>query len=245
MLFRSGAPISRQFTLLGSTVQLFERGMLRIGPEGGVAAANLLESPFLPYDSLGDIRLPGATQGLIDSAPDPAAPDFGSLSQEFVRLNAPEDFDRNRARFYTTFLSTVLFRDAFFDGRGDPNLVPGFSLEIWGLPTSPPGYQVIGTELVVGADGVLRAVDSVDSGVVLLRFQRGVMRHSTAEGSTAAVALGRYLRAVLIGQADNAELVAIASSSPLWAQYNAEAVDWVDRPDQLPDTNLVLAFEPD
>lgn len=237
-----GAPISRQFTLMGSTVQLFERGMLRVDENGGVQPVNLLEDPFLPYESLGDLRLPAVSQFLVETAPDPAS---GDLSQEFVRLNAPEDFDGSRTRFYTTFLSTVLFRDAFFDGRGDPNLVPGFDLEIWGLPTSDPGYQVIGSELVAGPDGLLRAVDVVDSSTVLLRFQRGVMRHSAADGSTASVPLGGYLRAVLTGQTDNAELVATASASPLWAQYNPGVVDWVDRPDQLPDSNLVLAFEPD
>ena len=36
-----------------------------------------------------------------------------------------------------------------------------------------------------------------------------------------------------------------AQDSPLWAQYDPESVDWVARPDDLPDTNLVLAFTPD
>jgi hypothetical protein len=98
---------------------------------------------------------------------------------------------------------------------------------------------------VAGPDGLLRAVDVVDPSTVLLRFQRGVMRHSAADGSTTSVPLGRYLWAVLTGQPDSAELAAAASDSPLWAQYNPGVVDWVDRPDQLPDSNLALAFEPD
>ena len=40
-------------------------------------------------------------------------------------------------------------------------------------------------------------------------------------------------------------LAEVASGTALWGQYNTEAVNWVDRPDQIPDSNLVLAFEPE
>ena len=40
-------------------------------------------------------------------------------------------------------------------------------------------------------------------------------------------------------------LVQAAAGSPLWGQYNPDAVGFVDRPEVLPDSNLVLAFEPD
>lgn len=245
-----GAPISRVFLLGGATVQLFERAMLRADESGTVTALNLLEEPFLAYETLGDLRLPPVEQQLIENAPDPTAPDYGDQSQEFVRLHALEEFDDKAPRFYSTFLSTVLFRDAFFDGRGDPNLVPGFNLEIWGLPTSRAAYHVIGFELVPAGEAAegeepLAAAEVADSEVVLLRFQRGVMRHDAAAGETAAAPLGRYLRAVLTGDTGLPELAEAAGSSRLWGQYNPEAVNWVDRPGDLPDTNLVLAFEPE
>src|SRR5205814_2464383 len=104
--------------------------------DGGVSSVNLLEPPFLTAEALlGDLRLPPPDPGLLGSAPDPGDAD---ASQEFVRANAPEDFGGQTTKFYSTFLGTVLFRDAFFDGNGDPNLVPGFDLESWGLPTSGP-----------------------------------------------------------------------------------------------------------
>jgi hypothetical protein len=42
------------------------------------------------------------------------------------------------------------------------------------------------------------------------------------------------------------EFAAAASASPLWAQYNSDGdpSTWLDRPDDLPDTDLTLAFEP-
>jgi hypothetical protein len=224
-----GNPISRVFTLFGVRSQLFEKGMLQVDDNGNVSVANLLEAPFLPYDSLGDLALPPVDDGLIQTAPDPSQPGFGDLSQEFVRAFAAESFENIPTRFYSTFLSTVLFRDAFFDGNGDAGLVPGFSLEIWGVPTSGPAFQAL-------------SPDEIDPLVVLQRFQRGVMRRDQRTGTTAGVPLGAYVRSIFMADALMGD---VAGDSPLWGQYNPDAVDWIDRPDEVPDTNLVLAFEPD
>lgn len=71
------------------------------------------------------------------------------------------------------------------------------------------------------------------------------MRYDATTGTSTGVPLGPYLRAIIMGQVDAPVLADAASSSPLWAQYNPDAVNWIDRPDDLPDTNLVLAFEPE
>ena len=80
-----GAPISRQFQLAGSDVQLFEKGMLALDVNGNVVSVNLLEDPLLPYDTFGDLRLPPLDDNLIASAPDPSNPD---AVQEFIASNA-------------------------------------------------------------------------------------------------------------------------------------------------------------
>ncbi len=234
-----GQPISRLFTLGGTQMQLFERGLLQVNEQGHVAVANLLEEPFLPFNAYGDFWLPDPDGEVLANAPDPALPNFGDASQEFVRVYAAEDFDNNPTRFYTTFLGTVLFREAFFDGRGDPSLVPGFSLEIWGLPTTTANYLVLRYE--PDPDGG-PDVPVVDRAIVVQRFQRGIMRYDAASQRTAGIPLGVYLRAVMTGEAlpDLAQVA--AETTPLWALYNPEAVAWVDRPDDVPDTNLVLAF---
>ncbi|MBM2811473.1 MAG: MurNAc-LAA protein [Chloroflexi bacterium] len=226
-----GAPISRLMVLNGGTVQLFERAMLQALDDGRVVSVNLLEAPFLPYELYGDVSLPLSEAALLEAAPDPGLGDFADRSQEFVRANSAEDFDGWPTRFYAGFLSTVLFRDAFFDGQGDPGLLPGFGLEIWGLPTSRAGYQAL-------------AGDAVDPSVVLQRFQRGVMRYSVTSARTEPVSLGIYVKAVLMGDTTFQALTEVATSSPLWAQYNSDSPYWVDRPDELPDTDLILAFEP-
>jgi hypothetical protein len=243
-----GAPISRQFVLMGRQVQLFEKAMLTVDEAGTVASVNLLEPPFLPYDWFGDLRLPPVDEELLAAGPDPAAPDFADLEQEFVRAAAAETWEEKPTRFYSTFLATVLYSDAFFLGPGDPGLLPGFDLEIWGRPQSQPSYNVIGYELIpdAGPDGDDLLEPVLEETVVLLRFQRGVMRYDHATGATSGIPLGHYLRAILTGAVSEPEFAELASWSPLWEQYNTDGdpATWLSRPEELPDTNLQFAFEP-
>jgi hypothetical protein len=222
--------------------------MLTVDDAGTVAAVNLLEPPFLPYEWFGDLRLPPVDEGLIATGPDPAMPNVAGLEQEFVRTTAAEMWDEKPTRFYATFLATVLYSDAFFLGPGDPSLLPGFSLEIWGLPQSPPSYNVLGYALLPGAgpegEDLLEPV--LEETVVLLRFQRGVMRYDHATGVTSGIPLGHYLRALLTGEISEPAFAELAAESPLWGQYNADGdpATWLSRPEELPDTNLQFAFEP-
>ncbi len=227
-----GSPISRLMRIGGAEVQLFERGMLQVGEGGAVTALNLLEPPFLTFQNLGDVLLPSVAEDLVANAPSPDQPDFGERAQEFVRVNSPQEFEGLNPQFYSAFLGTVRFSDAFFDGRGDPNLLPGFNLEIWGLPRSQPSFFTT-------------APEQTDATRALLLYQRGVMVHDSGAGITAPLPLGRYIRALLMGDDSLPALVEAAQESPLWAQYDPEAVGWVARPDELPDSNLVLAFTPD
>jgi len=227
-----GAPISRLMRINGARVQLFERGMLEAREDGSVVALNLLEPPFLPYQNLGDVVLPPTDDSLVANAPAADLPDFGDRSQEFVQVNSPQSFEGLSTQFYSTFLSTVRFYDAFIDGRGDPNLVPGFNLEIWGLPRSQPTFFASGP-------------DQTDPGRAVLLYQRGVMVHDSRAGTTAALPLGYYLRTVLTGDDSLPALTAAAAQSPLWGQYDPDSAGWLARSDELPDSDLVLAFTRD
>jgi hypothetical protein len=225
-----GPPISRQFTLNTMQMQLFEKALLQVDAEGRVSPVNLLEAPFIPYDTLGDLQLPPAEPGVIAAAPDPALPNFPEATQDFIWVVAAESYDGNPTRFYSTFLTTVLFREAFFDGNGDPNLIPGFALEIWGLPTSGASYHIIGYE--PGPPEGPELVPIFDRNIVLQRFQKGVMRFDAPDRRTAGVPLGVYLRAVIRGEALPDLATAAAGSTPLWAQYNPEAPAFIDRPEE-------------
>jgi hypothetical protein len=238
-----GPPISRQFMLSGIQMQLFAKALLQVDAEGRVSAANLLESPFLPYDALGDLQLPPAEPGVIAAAPDPALPNFAEATQDFVWVVAAEGYDGNPTRFYSTFLTTVLFREAFFDGNGDPNLIPGFALEIWGLPTSGASYHIIGYE--PGPPEGPELVPIFDRNIVMQRFQKGVMRYEAPDRRTAGVPLGIYVRALILGEALPDLATAADGSTPLWAQYNPEASAFIDRPEELPDSDFSFLFEPE
>ena len=224
-----GPPISRLMRVNGARVQLFERGMLEVRDDGAVVALNLLEPPFLPYQNLGDVLLPPGDDALAVNAPQPDQPDFAERAHEFVRANSPESFENLSTRFYSTFLGTVRFHDAFFDGRGDPNLVPGFNLEIWGLPRSQPSLFAT-------------APEQIDPSRALLLYQRGVMVHDGRTGTTAALPLGYYVRSILAGDDSVGALADAAASGLLWGQYDPDSAEWLARPDELLETSLVLAF---
>jgi hypothetical protein len=206
--------------------------MLQVLDDGTVVPVNLLEAPFLTYDSLGDLMLPPPSPILVAAAPNPSAPDYATRVQEFVLLSAPETFDGRETRFYSTYLGTVMFGDAFPDGNGDPNLLPGYDLEIWGVPTSLPGYRVIGP-------------DQIDPSIVLQRWQRGVMLRDHAAEATTAAPLGWVVASILQGWDLPPGIAQPAASGPLWAQYDPNAENSVARPDELPNTNLTQAFEPE
>ena len=49
----------------------------------------------------------------------------------------------------------------------------------------------------------------------------------------------------MTGTVADPDFINAASGTLLWGLYNPDAVNWVDRPDDVPNTNLVLAFEPE
>ena len=65
---RSGPPISNQFTLLGSTVQIFSRFMLKQDASGTVAAVNLIDAGEIPARGAAGEALPLADPSLIAAA---------------------------------------------------------------------------------------------------------------------------------------------------------------------------------
>jgi hypothetical protein len=58
-----GYPVSRTFTLDGFQVQIFQREVMQLQPDGGVQTLNLLDPGLMPYTSINGSTFP---------APDPA-----------------------------------------------------------------------------------------------------------------------------------------------------------------------------
>ena len=232
-----GYPISRQFTLQGFQVQMFQRGVLQLMPNGGVATMNLLDEGLMPFTSFNFSVVPGPQRELTDAAPSPSDPDYGRKAIEFVLANAPDRWEDLPVNFGRTFLSTVTLETAFPNGNGDPALLPLLNLELWGFPTSRP------------------ARDPHNGDFVYQRFQRGIMHYDATSGATQGLLLGDYLKAIMTGKNLPADLEAQARSSSgrqdagaprsmFYRQYDADTHSGPLRPALLAASQLGGAFRP-
>ncbi len=220
-----GYPVSRGFTLQGFPVQFFQRGILQLGPDGTARTLNLLDAGLMPYTRINGSSFPGPDQALADAAPRPGSPDYDVRVQEFLRNNAPNQFEGMAVNNFQTFQSTVTMQDAFPQGGGNPALLPLLNLELWGLPTSRPQR------------------DPNNGNFVYVRFQRGIMHYDATSGATQGLLLADYLKSIMTGQNLPSDLEAQARESIFYRQYNPYKANWVDRPEQLGGTNLFWAFE--
>lgn len=222
-----GYPVSREFTLLGTRVQIFQRHVMQRRPDGTVGLLNLLDPGLMPYTRINNASLPAFDPSVTAGAPTPGTPGYDQTIIPFIRERAPNEWQGRPVNFYGTFLATVGLAEAYPDGRGDASLLPLLALEIWGLPTSQP------------------AVDPANTNFIYLRFQRGVMQYDATTGLTQGVLLADYFKAILVGDRLPADLERDARTSPLYKQYSKSGPRWMSRPELLPGTDLTGAFEPE
>jgi hypothetical protein len=221
-----GQPISREFSLLGFRVQLFQRAVLQLMPDGSATTMNLLDAGMMPYDSFNFSAVPAPDPRLIAGAPAANEPDYAARAIDFVRMNAPDEWEGKAVNFAGTFASTVRLADAFPAGNGEPSLLPLLNLEIWGLPTSKPAY------------------DPANHDFVYQRFQRGIMHYDARTGVTQGLLLGDYFKAILIGEGLPADVEAASAGSPFLRQYDPATGTGPLRPAALPASDLAQAFLP-
>ena len=220
-----GYPTSRTFTFLGFTSQFFQRTIMQKTPEGRVRLMNLLDPGLLPYTTFNGAQMPASDPALTNQAPAPGSANYDSAIQAYVVANAPNSFESLPVNFGATFRGTVTLQDAYPTGQGDPGLLPGLNLELWGVPTSRPAY------------------DPNNRNFVYQRFQRGIMHFDRACLCTNGILLADYLKAIITGRGLPADLAAQAAASPYLRQYDATKPSWVARPEHMPGTNLTVAFE--
>jgi N-acetylmuramoyl-L-alanine amidase len=222
-----GYPISREFTLLGFPVQMFQRAIMQRHSDGRVALMNLLHGDLFPFTQVNGAVLPAVDNELIKTAPAVGSPGYDLEIAKWISRTAPDQWSEVSVLFGRTFLNTVTLADAYPAGDGSASLVRGLNLEIWGVPTSKPAY------------------DPRNKQFVYQRFQRGIMHHDRELGRTQGILLADYFKSILMGERIPADLAAEAKSSPYFFQYNPLKANWTDRPNQLPNTNLTRAFEPE
>ncbi len=216
-----GFPVSRTFTLDGFQIQIFQREIMQLQPDGGVQTLNLLDPGLMPYTKINGSTFPAPDPAIAAATPLVGDPNYNTAIQTFVRNNAPDTFGGQPVNFGTTFFSTVTAQDA---PSADPALLPGFDLQIWGAPTSQPAF------------------DPTNHQFIYQRFQRGIMMYDQTCGCTQGLLLADYFKSILTGWNLPPDLQQAAQTSRYYQQYSAIQAQWINRPASLPASDLTNAF---
>jgi N-acetylmuramoyl-L-alanine amidase len=194
-----GYPVSGTFTLLGMKVQMFQRQVLQLRPDGGVQTMNLLDDGLMPYTRMNGSTFPAPDKNVYGQSPKPDDSNYHEKTLQFVRDMAPDNWDGEQVNFARTFFSSVRLDEAYPNGVPDEGegLLPYFNLEIWGLPTSRPMH------------------DPTNPNFIYQRFQRGIMHYDKGCGCTQGLLLGDYFKAILTRKNLPGDLAEQAKSSLL------------------------------
>lgn len=219
-----GYPVSRTFTFLGFPTQFFQRHVVQVGP-AGPRLLNLLDPELMPYTTINTSTFPPYDPNVAAQAPAVGSPDYGTRIVEFVRRHAPDEYAGQPVRFFETFAGQVDLATAFPSGGGNPALLPGLNLELAGAVTSLP------------------FADPNNASFVYQRFQRVILHYDAGCGCTQPVLLADSFKAIITGQDLPPDLAEQARGSRFFAQYDNAAANGLRRPDLMPGTDLLFAFE--
>jgi hypothetical protein len=210
-----GYPISRQFQFLGFPVQFFQRQIMQRWADGSVHTLNLLDPELMPYTRINGSVFPDVNQSLKDRTPSVGSPTYAADIVQFVQQNAPDQWNGLPVNYWTTFRTTV---------PGTEN-DPLYNLDIWGAPISEPAY------------------DPSNQGFVYQRYQRGIMHYDQTCRCTQGLLLADWFKTVITGEGVPPDLAAQAQGSRYFQQYNNAQPVGLNRPGDLPGTDIRFAFE--
>jgi N-acetylmuramoyl-L-alanine amidase len=219
-----GYPISKEFLLFGFRVQLFQREIMQLNPDGSVSTMNLLDDGLMPYTRINFSTFPAADGAMAGAAPKPGTDGYLDKMLAWMKDKVPDQWDGMPVNFWKTFNGTVRYEDAYPDKSMDPGIMPAINLELWGAPTSAPAY------------------DPNNKNFVYLRFQRGIMHYDKTNGTTQGLLLGDYLKSIITGINLPPDLDEQAKGSRFYRQYNPMAANGLNRPNDLPGTDMRGAF---
>jgi hypothetical protein len=224
-----GYPVSNVFMLSGTKVQIFQRQILQLRPDGGVQLMNLLDDGLLPYTRMNGSTFPAPDPAVIGQSPKIDAPDYHEKTLDFVRAMAPDTFEGEPVNFARTFFNTVRAEEAYPNGvpADGQALLPYFNLEIWGLPTSRPTR------------------DPTNANFIYQRFQRGIMHYDKGCGCTQGLLLADYVKGLLTGKDVPPDLAEQAKNSKLLGQFKPGQPQAMARPGDLPGSDLSNSFRLD
>jgi hypothetical protein len=221
-----GYPVSRQFRLDGFQVQIFQRNIMQLQPDGGVQTLNLLDAGLMPFTNINGSVFPAPDPAVVAATPPVSDPDYATNIIAFTQQQAPDTFQGQPVNFYQTFSTTVTCADAFPNSDCQENLLPGLNLQIWGAPTSMPTY------------------DPSNQNFIYQRFQRSIMHYDATCGCTQGLLLADYFKSILTGQNLPPDLNQEAQTSRYYKQYDPSQPLSIARPGDLPNSDLTNAFTP-
>ena len=100
-----GKPISREFTLLGKPVQLFQNAALQVQPDGSVQAMQLTDPGLVSATQLDGLTVPAADAAVAFVSPTPDQPNYSARLQVFVQNVVPDSWNGQPVQFLSTFTS--------------------------------------------------------------------------------------------------------------------------------------------
>jgi len=196
-------------------------------PDGSVAVMNLLQEGLMPATRINGSTFPAADPALTEGAPSVNDPGYAEKIVQFTREHAPNQFNGLPVRFFDTFSGTVDMATAFPDGNGSPALLPLINLEVWGTVLSAP------------------QTDPANADFVYQRFQRSIMHYRKSCQCTERILLAEWFKSVITGQNLPPDLAEDMATSRFIQQYDNRQPSGLARPQELPDTDMHDAFEPD
>ena len=221
-----GYPVSRTFKLVGFQVQIFQRLVMQLQPDGSVQTLNLLDPGLMPYTKINGSTYPAPDPAVVAATPPVSDPNYNTAIIAFTQQVAPDTFEGQPVNYYTTFSTTVTCDDAFPNQPCQDNLLPGLNLQIWGAPTSNPTY------------------DPTNHNFIYQRFQRSIMHYDATCQCTQGLLLADYFKSIITGENLPLDLDAEARTSIYYKQYDPSKPLWIARPQQLTDSDLTNAFTP-
>src|SRR5215471_5531864 len=123
-----GFPVSRSFKLDGFPVQIFQRLVVQLQPDGSVATLNLLDAGVLPYTRINGSTFPAPDPAVISQTVAANDPAYADKIVQFIQNNVPDVFAGNQVNFLQTFNTTVTYESAFPAGDGPRSLLPLLNL---------------------------------------------------------------------------------------------------------------------
>jgi len=98
-----GYPVSRNMSLLGCPVQMFQRQIIQVCPGAGAALMNMLDPEIFPYTQVNGSTFPAADPTLKNNTPQVGSPTYAADIVNFMQQNVPDTFNGQPVNFLQTF----------------------------------------------------------------------------------------------------------------------------------------------